>query len=199
MPLALRLVFALFVALLAVSLVEAPGRAQEARFTHSGVASDAKRYETYLKANWQPKGSARELRAEGDRALGSGTDARAAARAYAQAVVFDAGDVEAWTGLARALLAIKPDQGAERYDLPVNASGAALTAYERARTPAAKSAALWVLHEALKRRSYWRPAIDALKASLAVVDDTKVREAYEALVAEHGFRIVEYKVDADSA
>src|SRR5581483_8155085 len=110
-------------------------------------------------------------------------DARAAARAYAQAVVSNASDVASWTGLARALLAIKPDQGSERYDLPVNASGAAFLAYERAQTPRAKAAALWVLHEALKRRSFWRPAIEAL----------------EALVAEHGFRILEYKVDAESA
>ena len=69
-------------------------QAQEKRFTHAGVASDAKRYETYLKANWQPKGNARELRAEGDKVLAAGNDPRAAARAYAQAVVFDANDVD---------------------------------------------------------------------------------------------------------
>src|SRR5581483_8774030 len=97
--------------------------AQETRFAHPGVAGDAKRYEAYLKANWQPKGSARELKAEGDRVLAAGNDPRAAARAYAQAVVSNANDVDSWIGLARALLAIKPDQGAERYDLPVNASG----------------------------------------------------------------------------
>ena len=172
-------------------------RLRSTRFTHAGVQGDAKRYEAYLKGNWQPKGNARELRAEGERVLAAGNDPRAAARAYAQAVVFDANDVQSWTGLARALLAIKPDQGAERYDLPVNASGAALIAYERAQTPAAKAAALWVLHEALKRRSYWRPAIDALKTSLTVAENAQVREAYDALVNEHGFRILEYKVDAD--
>ncbi len=92
-----------------------------------------------------------------------------------------------------------PTRAAERYDLPVNASGAAWNAYERGKTPAVKAAALVVLSDALKRRSYWRPAIDALKSSLSLVDDAQVREAYDALVAEHGFRIVEYKVDADSA
>ena len=46
----------------------------------------------------------------------------------------DANDADAWLGLARALLAIKPEQSSERYDLPVNASGAALLAYERGRT-----------------------------------------------------------------
>ncbi len=199
MHFALRLVLTLLVTLFAAGLAQTGAQAQEKRFTHAGVASDAKRYEAYLKANWQPKGSARELKAEGDKVLAAGNDPRAAARAYAQAVVFDASDVESWTGLARALLAIKPDQGSERYELPANASGAALIAYERAQTPAAKAGALWVLHEALKRRSYWRPAIDALNASLTLVDDAKVRETYDALVAEHGFRIVEYKVDADSA
>jgi hypothetical protein len=180
-------------------LAQAQQPTEEARFTHVGVQADAKRYETYLKGSWQPKGNAAELRAEGDRALAAGTDPRAAARAYAQAVVFDANDVHSWTALARALLAIKPGPGSERYDLPVNASGAAWTAHARAQTPAAKAAALVVLSEALTRRSYWRPAIDALKASLLLVDDAQAREAHDKLVAEHGFRILEYKVEADAA
>ncbi|MBO0740198.1 MAG: alpha-2-macroglobulin family protein [Hyphomicrobiaceae bacterium] len=199
MPLALRLVLTLIASLLVVSLVQIKARADEKRFVHAGIAGDAKRYEAYLKAQWQPKGSAHELRAEGEKLLAGGNDPRGAARAYAQAVVLDGNDVASWIGLARALLAIKPDQGSERYDLPVNASGAALTAYERAQRTADKTAALWVLHEALKRRSNWRPAIDALSASLTLVADSQVREAYDALVAEHGFRILEYKVEADSA
>ncbi len=203
MSLALRVLTALFVTFSLAGLAHAQQSPQQAagelRFTHPGVQADAKRYEAYLKANWQPKGSAADLRAEGDRLLATGVDPRAAARAYAQAVVFDANDVASWTGLARALLAIKPEQGAERYDLPVNASGAAWNAYDRAKTPAAKAAALVVLSDALKRRSYWRPAIDSLKSSLSLVDDAQVRDAYDKLVAEHGFRIVEYKVDADGA
>ncbi|KAB2920774.1 MAG: alpha-2-macroglobulin family protein [Hyphomicrobiaceae bacterium] len=195
MSLALRVLIGLLL-MLSAGLAQA----QEARFTHAGVEADAKRYETYLKANWQPgKRTARDLRLEGDRTLAAGTDPRAASRFYAQAAVADASDAEAWLGLARALLAIKPDQGSERYDLPVNASGAAWNAYQRGQAPAAKAAALWVLHDALKRRSYWRPAIDALKTSLTLVDDPNVRQAYDTLVAQHGFRILEYKVDADSA
>jgi alpha-2-macroglobulin len=199
MPLALRLVLTLIASVLIVSLAQIKARADDKRFVHAGIAGDAKRYEAYLKAQWQPKGGALELRAEGDKMLAAGNNPRGAARAYAQAVVFDSNDVVGWIGLARALLAIKPDQGSERYDLPVNASGAALIAYERAQVTADKTAALWVLHEALKRRSYWRPAIDALSASLTLVEDGPVREAYDALVAEHGFRILEYKVEADSA
>ena len=192
---ALRLFACLFLVVVAASAA----RAQEASFTHAGVQADAKRYEANLKASWTA-GDRRgpELRAEGQRLLAAGSDFRAASRAFGQAVVADGGDAESWLGLARALLAIGPGPGSERYDLPVNASGAAWNAYERAQTPAAKAAALLVLHEALKRRSYWRPAIDALRASVALADNPEARLALETLVGQHGFRITEYKVDADA-
>src|SRR5690606_34443949 len=99
---------------------------------------------------------------------------RAASRSYAAAVVADDKAPESWLGLARALLAIKPnsDNSAERYDLPVNASGAAYRAYELASDDALKARALAVLGEAMQRRSYWRPAIDALRASLSLVEQS---------------------------
>ncbi len=176
-------------------------RAQDAPFSNAAAQADAKRYEAYLKANWRPpvgkQGS--ELRAEGSRLLSAGNDYRAASRGFAYAVVIDPNDSEAWLGLSRALLAIKSEQSSERYELPVNASGAAWNAYERAKGRAEKGAALWVLHEALKRRSFYRPAIDALRTSIALADNPDAREALDRLVAEHGFRIAEYKVDADAA
>ena len=132
---------------------------------------DAKRYETYLKANWQPKGNAAELRAEGDRVLAAGTDPRAAARAYAQAVVFDANDV-------RRLDRARPRAARHQARPGQRALRAARQCFRRrldrlrARADAGRQGrrALVVLHEALKRRSYWRPAIDALKASLTLVE-----------------------------
>jgi uncharacterized protein YfaS (alpha-2-macroglobulin family) len=181
---------------LLVALTAAAARAEEMRFAHAGIAGDAKRYEARLRAGPPGTGSDRDLKAEGGRLLLR--DPRGAARSFAAAAVLDAGDAEAWSGLARALLAVAPDQGSERYELPVSASAAAYLAYERGATPAAKAAALVVLHEALKRRSYWRPAIDALKVSLSLVDDVGVRDTLDKLVAEHGFRILEYKVEADA-
>jgi uncharacterized protein YfaS (alpha-2-macroglobulin family) len=197
---ALRLLACLLVTLVATGT----GFAQDASFTHDGVQADAKRYESYLKANWQPGvKQGRELRAEGSRLLAAGKDYRAASRSFAQAVVSDASDADAWLGLARALLAITSDQSGERYELPVNASGAAWNAYQRAKAPAVKAAALFVLHEAFKRRSYWRPAIDALRASVTLAPNAPqtqtAQAALDALVAEHGFRIAEYKVDGDAA
>jgi uncharacterized protein YfaS (alpha-2-macroglobulin family) len=176
------------------------GHAQDVSFTHDGVQADARRYESYLKSNWQPgTRQGRDLRAEGSRLLAAGRDYQAASRAFAQAVVFDASDADAWLGLARALLAISSDQSRERYELPVNASGAAWNAYQRTKAPATRAAALRVLHEAFKRRSLWRAAIDALRASVALAPNAQAQAELEALVVEHGFRIAEYKVDSDAA
>ncbi len=175
--------------------------AKDQAFKHAGVASDALRYEKYLKSNW---GSANVnvtvLRSEAARLLARG-QARKASRSFAQIVASNSTDVEAWLGLARALLVIKPDKrrGSERYRLPVNASASAYTAYQRAKSDDLRAEALSVLSDALKRRSYWRPAINALKASLQLRSDPQVRQAYEVLRAERGFRITNYKVDSDAA
>ncbi len=184
--------------LLSALCLAASATAQERPFSHKGVASDAARYEAYLKSDWKlGAGKPADLVAAGDKLLA--TDARAASRNYATAVVADGKNANAWIGLARALLAIRPDSGpgAEIYDLPVNASGAAYLAYERALAPAVRARALAVLGEALERRSYWRPAIDALKASLALAEDQGTRARYDRLRTEHGFRMTEYKTEAE--
>ena len=185
--------------LLALLLTPAGAFAQEAPFTHSMLAKDAERYEAYLRLNWKPgKQTAVQLKQAALKALSDGNDVRGASRTFATAVVTDAKDSEAWTGLARALLAIGADTGSERYELPVHAAGAAYIAYQRGGNPVQKAAALAVLAEALKRRSMWRPAIDALKASVVLVDAPEVRQSLDKLYAEYGFRIVDYKVDADA-
>ncbi len=189
-------------ALLSLALVipVASATAEERTFAHHEISQDAERYETYLKANWNSAGrDAADLRVEGHRLLAS--DPRAASRSFAGAVVADGNDAAAWLGLASALLAIQPDpnKGSERYDLPVNASGAAYLAYERAQETQLKANALVVLAAALQRRSYWRPAIDALKTSLALSDDASVHQLYDKLRAEHGFRMVDYKTELEAA
>ena len=88
----------------------------ETKFAHNGVEADAKRYETYLKANWSKRDKGvKDLKTDGAKAMQAGTDFRAAARAFAQIVVAEPADSETWTNLARALLAIKPGEyGSER-------------------------------------------------------------------------------------
>ena len=199
MPLLARLFLAL-----TLLLPLAPAMAQQSQavhpFAHQGVKEDGGRYEAYLKANWKlSTRNAAEQRRDGERLLR--TDPRAASRSFAGAVVADGRDADAWIGLARALLAIAPDpnKDSERYDLPVNASGAAYLAYERAAGDPQKARALAVLADALQRRSYWRPAIDALKTSLTLADNGAVRETYDKLRSEHGFRMTDYKAEAEMA
>jgi uncharacterized protein YfaS (alpha-2-macroglobulin family) len=200
MPLLARLLLA-FILVLPLAPAMAQQQSQEVHpFAHQGVKEDAVRYEAYLKANWKLSGrQSAELRRDGERTLR--TDPRAASRSFAAAVVADGRDAEAWTGLARALLAIPadPNKDSERYDLPVNGSGAAYLGYERAQGDPQRARALAVLADALQRRSYWRPAIDALKTSLALADNGAVREAYDKLRSEHGFRMTDYKAEAELA
>ena len=170
-------------------------------FANRQVAADAARYATYLKKNWKPSGTdAKRLILQGHRALKSGTDPRAASRFFATAIAGEDKNAMAWIGLARALLAINPESatGRERYDLPVNASGAAYLGYQNAKTDQQKAEALEVLSVALQRRSFWRPALQALKTSLALHDDARVRVAYEKLRAERGFRITNYTTNSET-
>ena len=200
MPLLARLLLA-FSLLLPLAPAMAQQQSQTVHpFAHQGVKEDAQRYETYLKSNWKLSGKpGTEQRRDGERMLR--VDPRAASRSFAGAVVADNNDADAWTGLARALLAISPDpnKDSERYDLPVNASGAAYFGYERAQGDPQKARALAVLGDALQRRSYWRPAIEALKTSLALADNGAVRETYDKLRSEHGFRMTDYKAEAEMA
>ena len=177
------------------------GLADDKPFANIVAARDAVRYETQLIAN--RRGALKQgfdFKQMGTAALAAGDDARGAASAFELAVVAHPEDAASWLGLARALLAIKPEEkSSERYELPVQASAAAYRAYERAATKPAKAAALVALSEALKRRSMWRPAIEALKASVNEDDKGEVRQALETLRAEKGFRILEHKVDSDAA
>src|SRR5262249_15779859 len=45
----------------------------------------------------------------------------------------------------------------------------------------------------------WRPALDALRLSLELREVADTRAMYERLREEHGFRVLDYTVDADAA
>ncbi len=103
--------------------------------------------------------------------------------------------------LAYANVAIKADDAKadDRYDLVTHGATAAYAAYLRSATPDAQAQALATLSDLLARHELWRPALDALKASLERRDAIDVRKTYEAMRAEHGFRILDYKVDNESS
>ena len=48
-------------------------------------------------------------------------------------------------------------------------------------------------------RGIWRPALDSLRISLELRENADVRVMYEKMREDHGFRLLDYSVDADSA
>lgn len=177
-----------------------PAVAQERTFSHSGVARDAERYELTLKTQARAaKVDVKAARAAADKALAA-KDQRTAAKLLAQIAGTEPANAAHWQALASTLLAIPADslQGSERYEVPLNASAAAYLAAQRAAANDARASALVVLADGLKRRSMWRPALDAYRSSLALSDVAAVRVAYEKLKSEHGFRILDYKVENES-
>jgi len=192
----LRLAFA---ALVLLALLPSSSFAQTF-FAHAGIAREAERLEASLAA-LSPRRPAAELMNAGRAALTTQNDPRSATRAFKAAAARDGQNAEAWLLLARSLLDTTPDPNrpAERYELPAQASAAAYLAYQRSTDNTLKARALSILGEALERRSFWRPAIEALKTSLALVEDTSVRERYERLRSEYGFRILDYTVEQDSS
>jgi alpha-2-macroglobulin len=195
--------FSLALTVVLIGLVSICGAsAQTKPFKHAGVERDAERYEKWLLKNWKaPPDTARANRLAGQKLLDEGRDVRGASRKFAAAVAADPKDARGWLGLAESILAIpaKDMKRNERYNIPVNGSGAAYLAYQRATSDHLKGQALAVLAKALARRSYWRPALDAYKTSLALRDDADVRQAYDDLRAQRGFRVTNYKVDNETA
>ena len=166
------------------------------------VIREADKYEADLKTSVKlTKRPLAQIVANGIRIIGGpGASPRGAALEFREALVLEPANSANWTHLADALLAITPDPAkpSEKNDLYVAASAAAWRATERAITPTERSRALIVLSEVMKRRNFWRPAISAMKAALAVDENPVRRAALDAMIAEHGFRVLDTKIDADA-
>ncbi|MDP3603043.1 MAG: alpha-2-macroglobulin [Bosea sp. (in: a-proteobacteria)] len=104
-----------------------------------------------------------------------------------------------WLRLARAIFHILPKNSSEGTFLLERASTAAYIAYQRAGNAGEEADALAVLGRALADRKLWRPALDSLRLSLDMREVAEVRGQYEKLRDQHGFRLLDYSVDSDSA
>jgi len=104
-----------------------------------------------------------------------------------------------WLSTANTLLGQRDDDWSKNYRIEQVALGTAYLALATATTPRDQAAALAALGAALERRQVWRPAIESLKASLALAPDPTTQANYDRLRDEYGFRILDYSVDADAA
>ncbi len=171
-------------------------------FVREDLASDAVRLEQALKTESSQltvDRSPAALRRNGEAALSRGLPNQAMTF-FGAAVAFEPNNWANWAAYARAALAVDPGNNwSERYKLRERQLGAAYAAYQRATRPTDEAAALVLLGQAYAAQESWRPSLNAYAASLKIQDVPDVRSVYEHLREEHGFRVLDYKVDSDSA
>lgn len=190
----------LLVFVLAMAFGSGAALAQKS-FARDDLASEGVRLEDTLRRESAARpaaGSAAALRQGGDAALAR-NDGRRALALFTAAIAQEPRVAAGWTGFARAVGAIETSSYSERYTLRQRATTAAYVAYQRALTRVEEAGALALLGETYAASESFRPALDAYRASLAVFDDASVRATYGALREKHGFRLLDYKVDSDSA
>lgn len=191
-------------ALLSISLAIPTGAfAQNQKsFVRDDLASQSIRLEQALKVEGSGSiggRSAQQLRKDAEAYLSQGL-AQNAMAAYSAAIAAEAGNDANWLGYARAALAAVPSNNwEERYKLQERRTAAAYMAYQKARGVGGEAAALAVLGEAYAAQKSWRPSLNAYAASLKAKENPDIRMVYEALREEHGFRVINYKVDSDAA
>ncbi len=180
------------------------GAAEIKPFAREDMASDAVRLTETLRVataaiGAQVKGKTpQQLLTEAAKAVVGG-DFSAAEKLAGAAIIAAPKDPANWLAYAGVAAAADDAKADDRYELVTRGATAAYAAYLRSTTPDAQAAALAELADLLARHEQWRPALDALKASLDRHDLVDVRKIYEAMRAEHGFRILDYKVDNESA
>ena len=164
-------------------------------FTNDDLASDAIRLEDQIKKDAAPLAARTpdQLRKDAQAALAR-KDITGAAKNYAAILIPNIKDAQAWLTYSRALLA-----ASDSYSWSLNATTAAYIAYPARRDETGRSGGARRLGEVYAKREIWRPSLNAYRASLDLVDLPGVRKIYTKEREKYGFRILDYKVDKDSA
>ena len=184
-------------ATLAFGLVAA--QATDKAFRRDDLADSAIKLEAQITSEAGPVAkSAASLRADADAAF-KRSDFRTGLQILGQIAATTPEDSANWLRLARTIFQISPANNSEQTFLLERASTAAYIAYQRAGNAADEAEALSVLGRAMAERKLWRPALDALRLSLDLREVADVRGRYEKMRDEHGFRLLDYTVDSNSA
>jgi uncharacterized protein YfaS (alpha-2-macroglobulin family) len=190
-------VFGLLMALALLGLMVAPARAA-APFPIDNYAFAADSYkDTIAKIGKTLKKTFPEVQQELDAAITQGNN-RNAAQVVEQMLALNPNDQATWQRLADLLLIAEPFNSQDGYDLPFKALGASVRAYQLSTTIDEKAPALNGIAQALAKRQDWRPALNAYRASLELVENEAIRQAYEELRKTYGFRITDYSVESDA-
>jgi uncharacterized protein YfaS (alpha-2-macroglobulin family) len=182
-----------------VLLLSIPAIAADKPFKRDDLADAAIKLEAQIKAEaGQVTKSVAALRSEADAAL-KRDDVRGGVQILGQIVAIAPDRSVTWLRLARNVLWIRPSDSREKNLLLERAAAAAYIAYQRSGNSTEEAESLVVIARSYADRSVWRAALDALRISLELREVAEVRQQYERMREDHGFRILDYTVDADAS
>src|SRR3954469_14844314 len=182
-----------------VAFVSFTAHAADKPFQRADLADSAVRLETQIKTeSGQVAKPVATLRSEAEAAFAK-RDFRAGMQTLAQIVSVAPREAGNWLRLSRAILQIRANDDRERTNFLERAGPAAYIAYQRSGNTGEEADALVLLGRTFSERKLWRPALDAYRLSLDLREVADIRQTYEGLRDEHGFRILDYSVDADAA
>jgi alpha-2-macroglobulin len=178
-----------------LSLTLCAGGVRANSYANPDLASDAVRLEAQVKKDGTAlaKKPTAEMRKDARTALDNG-DADTALKSLAGLLAVNPKDAAAWLSYSRAMLA-----SGDSDDIASTATTAAYLAYLNAPSKPEAAAALAAIGNLFAKRQLWRPSLDAYKASLDTAEVAAVRAIYAKERETYGFRILDYKVDKDSA
>ena len=190
-----------FACILPTSIPPAAAQTETAErpFSRSDLEDAAVRLEAQIKTDsGQVTKPVDQLRREMEEAFRK-NDFRTGLQLLGQIVSVAPDDATSWLRLARSVAQIRPANARERTLLLERSATAGYIAYERSDKPAEQAEALQIIGNSFAERRVWRPALDALRHSLELREVAAIRSQYEKLREEHGFRLLDYTVDADAA
>jgi uncharacterized protein YfaS (alpha-2-macroglobulin family) len=181
------------------ALAPLAANAADKPFQNTDLADSAIKLEAQIKLDaGAPTKPVAQIRRDADTAFAK-NDFRSGMALLGQIVAAAPTDSTTWLRLARTIMQVRPANDDERKLLLERASTAAYIAYARTTSRGEEADSLAFLGNALGQRAEWRPALDALRLSLELREVADVRGQYEKLREQHGFRVLDYSVDADTA
>lgn len=189
---------AVFTVFSLMTLPAQPVMAEGVLFAHSTSLYEANRYSKRIKVS--KAGETQPLDVWIKRAiLDREKSPFAARRHYEAALSLQPKRPTLWLQLSKTIQAIVVAQKKSRslHAYYRDGGAAAFNAYRFSTVKQEKADALAQLAYFLRARSYWRPSLNAYKASLELADNKDIRLVYNELRAEKGFRITNYKINSD--
>jgi uncharacterized protein YfaS (alpha-2-macroglobulin family) len=182
-----------------IALSSIPASAAGKAFDRPGLDQSAIRLEAEIKKDaGNPGKPLAQLRRDADAAFQK-NDVRGGMVLLGQIIAQAPDESATWLRLARAIQQVRTVNDRDRAMLQERAGTAAYIAYQKSKNRGEEADALLIVGRSFGDRQVWRPALDALRVSLELREAAEVRALYEKMREDHGFRLLDYSVDSDSA